>query len=143
MGVGNELKGDDGVGPYIAEKIDHPRWLPLNCATVPGNFTSVVKRHNPELLILVDAAKMGLKPGQFRRIPKKSTDQTFVSTHTVPLSATLNYLENHAGRIILIGIEAKTLEHSSRLSPEVKEGANKLIKILLEGEISEIKKLET
>mgnify|MGYP006293489903 CR=1 FL=1 len=143
MGIGNELKGDDSVGPYIAKKIDHPRWLAINCVTVPGNFTSVVKKHKPKILVMVDAAKMGLKPGQFRRLPKKSIDRMFASTHTVPISATINYLENYADKIIFIGIEAKNLEHSTELSPEVKEGADELIRTLLDGDISAIKKTDS
>lgn len=142
MGIGNELKGDDSVGPYIAKNLERPDWLSLNCVTVPGNFTSAVKRHHPEVLVLVDAAKMGLEPGQIRLIPRTSTDSTFASTHTVPISATLNYIGDYAERIILIGIEAKNLDPSAQLSPEVKESADRLIEILSKTQFSKIKKLD-
>ena len=58
MGVGNEMKGDDGVGIYIVKEIAkrfgkysndaiikiNENIILLNCGTVPENFTDVLKK---------------------------------------------------------------------------------------------------
>ncbi|MBN2067580.1 MAG: hydrogenase maturation protease, partial [Candidatus Diapherotrites archaeon] len=66
MGIGNELKGDDGIGNAVAREFQGKGWKPVECETVPENFIAIVKRERPELLVIVDAASMGLAPGQFR-----------------------------------------------------------------------------
>ena len=39
MGVGNILKGDDGIGSMIAKSFTHQDWLSLDCGVVPENYT--------------------------------------------------------------------------------------------------------
>ena len=70
MGIGNELKGDDGIGNVIAREFSAPGWKAIACETVPENFTSVIRRERPELLVIVDATDMGLNPGEIRIIPE-------------------------------------------------------------------------
>jgi len=57
MCIGNIDGGDDAIGPYNADKRmqEEGDLVVLNCGTVPENFTSVVKQHNPKNLIIVDA----------------------------------------------------------------------------------------
>lgn len=139
MGVGNSLRADDGVGPYIAEKLNHPDWLSLNCKTAPENFTSVIKKHSPQYLVIVDAATMGLLPGEYRHLPQDKIDQMYVSTHSIPLSVLISYLIDYAGQIIFMGIEPEKIEDSINLSEKVKKGAHQLIKILINRDFEKIK----
>ena len=50
LGVGNELKCDDGVGPYIIKKLkedmveDKDRLLLIDAQTVPENFTGKIRK---------------------------------------------------------------------------------------------------
>ncbi len=141
MGVGNPLRSDDGVGPYIAEKLNHPDWLSLNCKTAPENFTSVIKRHKPKYLVIVDAATMGLSPGEYRLLPQEKTDQMYVSTHSIPLSALISYLSDYVDQIIFIGIEPERIEDSAKLSEKARKSAHQLIKILIRRDFEKIKLL--
>jgi len=86
LGIGNELRGDDGIGPYVADNLFDDDWLVLNCGTAPGNFTQVVKRHKPELVVMVDAAEMGLQPGQYRRLSLQATHGS-IDAATIGISA--------------------------------------------------------
>ena len=54
LGVGNELKSDDGVGPFIiknlmAEDIESDRLLLIDSGTVPENFTGKIRKENPSV----------------------------------------------------------------------------------------------
>ena len=40
LGIGNDLLGDDGVGPFIAEKLRGADWQVINAGIVPENFIS-------------------------------------------------------------------------------------------------------
>ena len=130
LGIGNELRGDDGIGPYVADNLFDDDWLVLNCGTAPGNFTQVVKRHKPELVVMVDAAEMGLQPGQYRRLSLEKADTIYLSTHALPLSYLATYLNRFCADVVIIGIQPKCIEMSQELSVELKESAKEIIEIL-------------
>jgi hydrogenase maturation protease len=72
LGVGNELKCDDGVGPYIIKKLkegiveDKDRLLFIDAQTVPENFTGKIRKETPTHLIIVDACLMGGEAGDMK-----------------------------------------------------------------------------
>lgn len=136
LGVGNRLRSDDGVGVYIAEKFKCEGWISIDCGQSPENFVIKVEEMNPTLIVIVDAAKMGLKPGEYRIIPPEKIDNFALSTHNMPLSILVRYLGEH--RCKLIGIEPKTIEFGSRISRVVKKSADELIRILCSSSIDNI-----
>lgn len=139
LGIGNTLRRDDGVGPYIASLLrGNEGWHAIDCGISPENFTSIVRKERPELLVIVDAALMGLAPGEFRIVPPERIDGVAVSTHRLPLRLLLSYLSPHAGRTIFIGIEPLAIEDSEGLTLPVREGAERLVCMLLKGEIDRI-----
>ena len=130
MGIGNELKGDDGIGNLIARQFSHPDWLSLPCETVPENFTAVVKRERPDVLVIVDAADMGIGPGELRIIPHDRLDSDVMGTHGIPLMHLFSYLDKHAGEIIFIGIQPGELRFGEEISPDLEKTKDELIGIL-------------
>ena len=49
MGVGNELKADDGLGPYFIQILsqdlkDKPQITLINAGSVPENFTGKIRK---------------------------------------------------------------------------------------------------
>lgn len=143
MGIGNILKGDDGVGIYIANKFKKERkdWLVLNCGTAPENFTSEIKREKPQYLVIVDAAELSLKPGEFRIIPKEKISSLGFGTHSMQLSQLISYLKNYAEKIIFIGIQTKNRNYGKGISNELKTSAKKIIEILKKEEFEKFKEV--
>ena len=138
MCIGNKEGGDDAVGPYIAERLKHD-FIVLNCGTVPENYTSVVKKHDPDTLFIIDAVDMGLSPGEIRIVPKEKIGVMHISTHGIPISVLIGYLEGYVGNIIFIGIQPKKM--SGELSEIVKKKADELIELLKNKQIKQIKSL--
>lgn len=130
LGVGNTLLSDDGAGIFVAESFRKNGWISYNCGTAPENFTSVVRRKKPEILLVVDAARMGLSPGEFRQVPEEKITEVSFGTHQLPLSRLTAYLKEYAGRIIIIGIEPKTTDFGEDLSPEIEDACRKLLEII-------------
>lgn len=139
LGIGNTDRGDDGVGPYIAEHFIHLDWLCFDAGTAPENFTGVVRKHHPRRLVLVDAADMGLPPGTIRRVPRDLIQDVGFGTHMLPLYHVIDYLKDAVQEeIILIGIQPANKDYGAPMHPEVITAANELITLLREDKLSSI-----
>jgi len=161
LGVGNPLLGDDGAGCFVAEKFFKEGWKCYNCETTPENFTGIIRREKPEKVLIIDAADMGINPGELRIIPKARIEDAGIGTHQLPLSHLIIYLESLAEEVIFIGIqigkpdicgyyylsgspvhsennclsESYNVAGSCFLSDNVKNGAENLISLLKENEL--------
>lgn len=143
MCIGNREGGDDSIGPYIADKLKSEQIDNIeiiDCGTVPENYTSVIKRKKPRTLIIIDAVEMELKPGEIRIVPKEKIGVMTISTHGIPISVIIGYLEQYVKNIIFIGIQPK--EMSGEISNSVKESGFMLVKILKESKLKTIKILK-
>lgn len=141
LGIGNTLRRDDGVGNYIASRFRARGWLVLDCGTMPENFTGVVRRHHPELLVLVDAADIGLAPGVFRIVAPDRIGDVSTGTHNIPLTHLLGFLSESAGRIIFIGIQPGEVGDGEGITPVVRGGADQLIDLLKSNRIDDIERM--
>ncbi|WP_407380675.1 hydrogenase maturation peptidase HycI [Methanobrevibacter sp.] len=112
LGIGNELKFDDGVGPFIISKLNELNLnddvLLINAQTVPENFTGKIRMEKPSHIIIIDACLMGLSPGEFKIVNEDDFVNIGISTHSMSLSYFVKFL-NH-DNILFIGIEPETLE---------------------------------
>jgi len=149
LGIGNILKSDDGIGIYIAEKLNKylkeakSEVIVIDCGTTPENYTSVIRKHNPDTLILVDATDMGLSPGSYRIIPPERIEVMHFSTHTIPLSVFISYVSEFCGEVVLIGIQPDKMEVGTALSSKVQRSGNVMAKFIIEERLNGIKPLET
>ena len=133
LGVGNRLSRDDGAGPVLAERLVGSDWLAIDCGTSLENVGGVVSREEPELLVIADAARMGLPPGEVRRLPRPSVDRLLATTHGLPLAFFLDRLGAAAGEIVLLGIEPADLSFGEGLSADVSAAIERLIERLTSG----------
>ncbi len=137
LGVGNELKCDDGVGPYIIKKLkeenieDAKRLLFINAETVPENFTGKIRKEKPTHLIIVDACLMDCEPGDMKIVNKYDFADIGISTHSMSLSFFVRYLERDTDfGIIFVGIEPESMDYSEKPTQKVEKAANEFINIL-------------
>ncbi len=138
--IGNKYGGDDGIGPYIANKLknkENDSFSVIDCGTNPENYTSTIKRLNPKNLILIDAVEMYLRPGEIRIIEKEKIGVMHISTHNIPISLLINYLEKYVKKIFFIGIQPKRM--SGKLSEEAKKSSSFLIEHIINKKIEMIK----
>jgi hydrogenase 3 maturation protease len=135
MGVGNEMLGDDGVGPYIAEHFTAPGWQSLSCGTAPENFTSVVRRAKADLVVIIDAAEMDLPPGTARLIREEDIEDVSIGTHQQSLSLLMAYMRDFVGGVILIGIQPESVVPGEPLSLSVRDRADEIMHLLRIGKV--------
>jgi hydrogenase 3 maturation protease len=148
LGIGNRLGGDDAAGTYVVDMVNRRRHrvtgssiseiIAIDAGTAPESYTSVIRQHKPDLLIMVDAADMGLPPGALRIIlPEKISVLSF-STHHMPLSMFVSYVNEFCGKVLLVGVQPEGTEMSKYLSKVVRESVTELVEIILEGRVAEI-----
>ncbi len=138
LGVGNELKCDDGVGPYIIKRLkenvveNKKKFLFIDAQTVPENFTGKIRKENPSHLIIVDACLMDGKPGDMKIVNKYDFANIGISTHSMSLSFFVRFLEqgNDNLRIIFVGIEPESMDYADMPTEKVEKAANDFINIL-------------
>jgi len=135
-GVGNPLRKDDFVGTKIVrglqKKTSSAVYL-IECETVPENFIQQIIGFNPTHILLIDAAVLGLEPGNSRLIkPEQLTMFPAFSTHAIPLRIFCEYLiKTTKAKIALLLIEPKKADFGEGLTPDVKTSAQKIVDILL------------
>jgi len=141
VGMGNTLKGDDGIGPILARnlkgKIDAEV---LDCGVTPENYTAVIRRKEPGTIVIVDAVDLKLKGGAVRIIESSTVkDETF-STHNVSLRVFADFIKTETNAsVIIIGVQPEKIGFGFPLS----ESASQAIKLLEKAIIDIIPKKET
>ena len=132
MGIGHELCGDDAVGVRVAEMLHArlrggERLMVLTAGPAPENFTSPLRRFQPDLVLLIDSALMGDEPGAVRWLDPKDAQGFSASTHTLPLDILMSYLTAELGCTIgLIGIQPEQTFADAALTPRVQAAAQEV-----------------
>lgn len=138
MGVGNVLRGDDGVGCEVVRglvKFNSEKFLAVDCGDTPDAFVSEIVSFFPSHVIVVDAANFGEKPGAVRLLfPKEAEGLSgFISTHELPLMLTVGMLRLEGNlEVAMLGIQAGQIALGSEMSPEVRRSAKLVVETLLE-----------
>jgi hydrogenase 3 maturation protease len=136
VGVGNPIRMDDYVGMKIVEdlkgKVNADRVMLIEAETVPENHMQEIIDFKPTHILIIDAAKMGLKAGEVRLMnPEELTNYPAYSTHMLPLSVFCKYLQTMGADMRLLLIEPEKSEFGEGLTPRVKTASRIIHWILL------------
>ena len=135
LGIGNPRHGDDALGPVFARAFRHPGWRTVDAAVAPENFTGLVRRLHPDLLVLLDAADLGLPPGTLRRLDPAAIRAGDFGTHAGSIGRIADYLADCAGRVVVLGIQPADVCPGARLSPPVRAALRNLAATLASGRL--------
>lgn len=134
IGVGNEYRGDDGVGILIARRLQAQMPENVDVLIQSGEGTALMESwKGAENVIIVDAVLSGAPPGTVFRLDAGSqplpsnffhySTHAFSVAEAVELSRALQQLPDN---LMVYGIEGKTFDAGAALSPEVEEAAQKV-----------------
>jgi hydrogenase 3 maturation protease len=135
-GIGNPIRMDDFIGTKIVQdlrgKVSDRVYL-IECETVPENFMQQIIDFNPTHVLLIDAAILGLKPGNSRLIrPERLIAFPAYSTHALPLRIFCEYLaKTTKAKIALLLVEPKRADFGEGLTLEVEASAQDIVGSLL------------
>jgi hydrogenase 3 maturation protease len=135
--VGNSLMGDDGAGPLLCERMETdpvPGWTVIDGGSMPENVTYAVRAMKPRRLLIVDAAALGLQPGEMRFVDKTRISELGLGgTHNLPLSFLMNDLEQDVEQVVFLGIQPQEVGFYLPMSETVRAAVEKIHKGLASG----------
>lgn len=141
LGVGNAMKGDDAAGLIAAEILekgladrsaDPARVRVIRAEDVPENFTGRIREFGPDLVVIVDAARGGKRAGSVFPVDVSAIAFEDLSTHKVPLSAFVRYLDEDIGaKTLILGIQPAAVVFGGPVSAVVRKAAERVAASLL------------
>ncbi|RLE75033.1 MAG: hydrogenase 3 maturation endopeptidase HyCI [Thermoprotei archaeon] len=143
LGLGNPLRRDDFAGVRLVRQLRRllakrgaisDRLILVEGGSAPENVLGLVVRARPTHILVVDAADMGHRPGSISIIrPERAGSLHTPSTHTLSVRFLCSYLARLTGaRILVLGIQPKTVVFGEGLSPEVENAVKCLTRLLAE-----------
>lgn len=136
VGIGDEFIPSDRLGMSEAQEIDQ-RQLPgvtvFFAGTVPESVTGPLRRYHPGHVLFLDAADMGARPGTIAVIEPEKIHASLLSTHVLPLSVVMDYVEQEIGTgVTLLGIQPDLTGADKDLSDEDRKYLDQNLQVLSE-----------
>ncbi|MDP6686316.1 MAG: hydrogenase 3 maturation endopeptidase HyCI [Candidatus Omnitrophota bacterium] len=131
--LGNLDRGDDGVGPYIAAQIkDKVPYKIIDAGVTPENYTGVIRRLDPDTIVIIDAVQFEGKPGDVKIFLSDELRSGKISTHDVSPKLLIEYLTSSMkAKIYILGIKPKTNKIGEGLSKEALSAVEKIEKMFV------------
>ncbi len=140
IGIGNSMRGDDGVGLLVARKIRKSLRQTVRVVEESGEGTRLMEAWKGSLsAILIDAVSGGSAPGTIHRIDASSgripaalfhrSSHAFGLAEAIALATSLNRLPE---RVVIYGIEGADFGHGAEMSAAVRHAADEVASRILE-----------
>ena len=142
--IGSPILLDDGAGPALFSELEAfpaEGVVPVNCETTPENWIAPLSKNPPLVLMVADAADMGLPGGSVRRMNLEDTGGVTFSSHGIPLSLLLEPFRDTM-EIIVIGIQPARRGFGDRLSPEAADAVKRVAGVLRSGRTEELERYQ-
>ena len=135
IGIGNEYRGDDGVGLVVARELRAKNLPDMLIIESSGDGAALMEAWKAaQSVILIDAAASGRAPGTIHHfdalIQSMPTGFSFHSTHAFGVAEAIGLaqaLQQLPPRLIVYAIEGKHFTAGVGLSPKVAKAVQKVI----------------
>lgn len=130
VAIGNIMRSDDGLGSKLIEmlKARSVNARLFDCGTAPENYIFPILSSACDTIILVDAADLGLAPGQAKILDLEKISSVSFSTHAPSPRLFTDLLKTGKEdvNIFIVSVQPKTTVLGGPLSAEVLEGLDVL-----------------
>lgn len=130
--LGSAFRGDDAVGPLVAERLREAGAIVLDCADEPTRLLD--EWDGLDTLVVVDAVRTGALPGTIRRVDGGSEplprDLRLASTHAVGVADALELgraLGRAPRRVVVLGVEGVAFGMGEKMTPAVAGAVDTLV----------------
>jgi hydrogenase 3 maturation protease len=136
VGVGNPLRGDDGVGPWIVaavrDAVSGTNLRVVDAQDVPENFVPGIARGDCRNVVFIDAVAAEGPPGTvvFGPLADFPESESF-TTHKLALSLSRKFLEAAGKKVFLLGIVPAALDFGEGLTAGVERTASSLRELIV------------
>jgi len=140
--LGSPFRGDDAVGPVVAERLRAAGAHVLDCADEPTRLLG--QWDGLDTVVVVDAVRSGAAPGTLHRIDAADgplpRDVGLASTHAMGIADALDLgraLGRAPRRVVVLGVEGASFGIGDELTPAVAEALDELVASVL-AELEEV-----
>jgi hydrogenase 3 maturation protease len=129
LGIGNTLKGDDGIGSILAARIKGKvPYTVYDAGPGPENYLGKIVKDKPDNVVILDAVDFGASPGEFNIFEVGDlASVNFFATHDASISLAINYLQNNLKvDIIILAVQPKGVVFGEKLSQEANKALEEL-----------------
>jgi hydrogenase maturation protease len=134
IGVGNRDRGDDGVGPFVCDRVAEARLPGVDAVVLEGSVLDLAMHWDADdHVVVVDAAAPAGRPGRVTQVDAVAHHlraPSASSTHTVDVGAAVE-LARALGRmpaeLRIVGIEGASFEFGDALHPGVLRAAMRVV----------------
>jgi hydrogenase 3 maturation protease len=105
--------------------------LVFNAGTAPENFTGVLRRFDPDLVLIIDAVEMNAPSGTIRLLDLRDIENCSMTTHTLSHHLFAYYLETELKcNVRLLGIQLGQNSIGGEFSPQVNQSIRGIVRVL-------------
>ncbi len=134
VGIGNILRGDDGFGPALVEKLkENEKLICIDAGSTPESYTRNIISANPDVILLADAVHLNHKVGEYEILGKNDIVKSGLTTHDISPRMFIEYLESQIrAEIYMVGIQPQNLSLGEDLSEPVKKSLDEIKNLIME-----------
>jgi hydrogenase 3 maturation protease len=128
VGIGNQLKTDDGAGVYISERITGSASVSsLTVEVSIENYIGKINSLDPDVLVLIDSVNMKKAPGTTMLLDISQIEDLTFNTHNISLKRLSEFFNMP---VFILGIQPQKIDFGENISYLVKKEADKIIDLI-------------
>ena len=135
VGIGNLLRGDDGLGPALVAELkkEKTKLVCFDVGVSPENYIGKIAKERPDTVLIIDAVHLGRKVGNYEVMKPSEILEIGFTTHDISPKMFLEHLSNETdAEICMVGIQPQNISIGDEISQEVTETITKIKYLLLE-----------
>jgi len=134
VGIGNPLRGDDGFGPALVQRLQGKVNLAcIDAGNAPENHLGRILKEEPDSVLLVDAADLGLEPGQYRILQPEDILKCGLSTHDMSSRMMIEFLQNQMpANIFMLAVQPENVSLGEPISECLNNTLDEIELLILE-----------
>ena len=135
LGIGNTLKGDDGAGPLVCQKLKEVEICAdvIDAGTVPENYIQRIIGKTPQNLLVIDAIDYGDTPGTIRLFKPDQLSSHAISTHSLSPRLFVDMIcQNINVDVYFVGIQPARVQFGQPVSPQVERAIEEVSHLIAE-----------
>ena len=134
IGIGNPLRGDDGFGPALIEKLKGcTDAVCIDAGSAPENYAGKIIKENPDTIVIADATHLGKEPGEYEMLKKDDILKSGFTTHDQSPDMFIGYLEKETGAdIYMLAVQPESVSFGEEMSGSVERAIEEIVSFLKE-----------
>lgn len=134
VGVGNVMRGDDGFGHILSERIKKRTSASvINAGPTPENHLKAIRDSRPDAILIIDVADFGGDVGDIKLLKKNDIPLYGISTHNASLALFLDFLNaDTKAAVYMLAVQPGENEINTHLSDVLEKKCEEMESLLLE-----------